>query len=93
MENIANKQEMMFDCLKHIQEQSVVFALAEHKENDSLEDLCNKVSAETIYRIMEWIDGYGHAADQIGVDLIDKQTGASMKQNIELHDKCIDYLR
>ena len=90
LEGMAEKQEMFFQHLKNVQEQIVINAMSEHKSNGSLENLLYDVSYDAIYRIMELIDGYADC--DIKVDLIDKQTDESMRNNIELHDKCAEYL-
>ena len=91
MKNIAEKQEALFKHLKYIQEKSVVIALSKYKENDNLENLLYEVSFDALCGFLELIDGY--VTDEIKLDLIDKETSISMRTNIKLHDKCVDYLR
>ena len=89
--DISKKQDVFFDQLKLIQELAVVTALSESKENSNLGDILYLASYETLYRVLELIDGY--FTNDIKLDLVDKETGISMRENIELHDKCVDYLR
>ena len=91
LQEIKDKQHIFFQNLKHIQELVVINAMSEHKENDNLEKILYDVSYDSIYRVLEMIDGYW--SDNLKMDLIDKETGQSLRKNIELHDKCADYLR
>ena len=91
MSDIADKQEAFFQHLKYIQELSVNMAMTESKKNLVLEELLYSASYDTLYGFLELIDGY--AATKLKLDLIDKETGISLRENIELHDKCADYLR
>ena len=91
MKGITDKQEVFFQHLKYIQELSVSLAMSESKKSSSLEELLYSVSYDAIYGFLELIDGY--APVEIKIDLIDKETGMSLRKNVELHDKCVDYLR
>ena len=91
MKSIAENQKTLFQHLKYIQELSVIMVMSESKENDNLEELLYSASYNALYGFLELIDGY--ATDAIKVDLIDKETGISMRTNVELHDMCADYLR
>jgi len=91
LNDITEKQEMFFQRLKYIQELAVVTAISENKKCDHLEEVLYSVTFDALYGFLELIDGY--ATDAIKVDLVDKETGISMRKNIELHDKCADYLR
>jgi len=82
---------MFFQRLKYIQELAVVTAMSKNEKHDKLEEVLYSVTYDAIYGFLELIDGY--AINAIKVDLIDKETGISMRKNIELHDKCVDYLR
>jgi hypothetical protein len=91
LNDITEKQEMFFQRLNYIQELAVVTAISENKKRDHLEEILYSVTFDVLYGFLELIDGY--ATDAIKVDLVDKETGMSMGKNIELHDKCADYLR
>ncbi len=60
------------------------------KDGD-LKEQQNEIIESVLYSIMELIDGYN---DELSfpIDLIEKDTGKSLKGDIELHDKFIDYL-
>jgi len=88
---ITDKQDVFFRYLEHVQQLSVETVMMENKSNDDIEKLLYSVSYEAIYRVLELIDGYAPA--ELRVDLVDKDTGISICENIELHDKCVDYLR
>ena len=89
--DITEKQKDFFNILKKIQDKAVVFALSERKEKDSIEDTLYSATYDVLYGFLELIDGY--ATDVIKLDLIDKETGISIRKNIELHDVCANYLR
>lgn len=90
MSKLNEEQKELFKCLRLIQERIVVIGLSKYDKNNSVEDLLYDVSYEAIYGVMELIDGY--STDSIKMDLIDKETGVSLRGNIELHDICADYL-
>jgi len=50
-----------------------------------------KITSETIYRIMELIDGYDRWG-VVHVDLVDEKNGKSLRQGAELRDECTEYL-
>lgn len=52
--------------------------------------LLNDVTYETIYVIMELLDGYKNS--NLRGEVINKATGCSINSNIELHDYCEEYL-
>jgi len=89
--DIAKKQDLFFRILKDIQEEAVVVALSERKKSDGLEDTLYNATYHALYSFLELIDGY--AADEIKLDLIDKESGVSIRKSIELHDTCAGYLR
>lgn len=91
MKSIEEKQELFFRHLQMIQESVVLTALSEHGKMGSLEDALYSISYDAIYRFLEFIDGY--STDEIKVNLTDAETGITLRKNMELHDKCADYLR
>jgi len=91
--SVLKKQGIFFSNLKAIQEQTVTYALSQNGEahnNKELEKILYGATYETIYRFLELIDGY--YTDEIELDLIDKETGESMRQSTAFHDICADYL-
>lgn len=59
-------------------------------EYDDVEKLLNDVTYETIYGIMELLDGYKN--NDLRGEVIDNLTGCSINSDIELHNYCEDYL-
>lgn len=92
--DIKKTQDSFFLALEKIQDDTVFKCLNDYLNNSitpSNMKMLYDISAETIYRIMELIDGYYD--DKVQVDLIDKKTKESLRTGIELHDKCVDYLK
>lgn len=54
------------------------------------EELLKNVTCEVIYRIMELLDGYG--GDLERCNIISSVTGENINTDIELHDKCVEFL-
>lgn len=93
MNNLNAFQKEFMEALADIQEWSVQLALNQ-KGNQSLEDKFYDITSETIYRIMELIDGYGNC--NIGrLKVTCEKTGETLKDNpyIELHDVVVEYLK
>ncbi|MFC4323297.1 hypothetical protein [Litchfieldia salsa] len=91
---IDEKQKQLFHALKGIKDEYVITSLSKLEngiETVDLEEHQNEIIESVLYSVMELIDGYN---DDLGfaVDLIEKDTGQSLKGNIELHDKFMDYL-
>ncbi|MDR1568512.1 MAG: hypothetical protein LBS33_07525 [Streptococcaceae bacterium] len=87
---ITDEQKLFFKKLQQIQEFVVLTSLNDSNENVSESEL-NSVTYETIYRVMELIDGY--MTDELTLDLQETSTNQSLKQGIELHDVCASFLR
>lgn len=90
IENIRDLQNEFFETLKSIQDNAVYQALGEYSKNDSLEDLLYNATYEAITAICELIDGYSN--DNLKLDLIESNSKLSLKTDIEVYDKCADYL-
>ena len=58
---------------------------------DSMEDLLNDVTYETICEFMELLDGYKNK-DLYG-EIISRSKGCKINSKMELHDCCEDYLK
>lgn len=87
---MTKNQELLFKELRSIQEYVVNVTLIRSNKYESIEPMLNDITYETIYRIMELLDGY-YNKDLKG-EIIDVQTGESISSEIELHDYCEDYL-
>ncbi|MGO5077006.1 hypothetical protein ACTQ3M_04670 [Oscillospiraceae bacterium LCP25S3_E10] len=48
------------------------------------------VTYETIYRLMELLDGYRN--ESIKLNLVNIKTGNILNEHIEMHDLCADFL-
>lgn len=84
-------QKEFFKTLSSIQERAVYLALGEYNKNDSLEDLLYNATYEVITSICELLDGYTN--DKLQLDVIDTKSGKSIREEIEMHDVCADYLK
>lgn len=91
MKDIKVTQDIFFQYLKHIQESNVNIALANYEDDTNIEELLYDITYKTVYDVMELIDGYMCA--EVKLDLVDKLTNKSISTNIELHDKCANYLK
>lgn len=80
-----------FETLSSIQDNAVYQALAEYDKSDSLEDLLYNTTYEAITSICELLDGY--TSDKLQLDLIDTKSNKSIKEGIQMHDICANYLR
>ena len=91
MNQINKVQEEFFTALRELQEFVVVEALNKTDANNNMESVFYDITSETICEIMVLIDGY--FKENLQLDLIDKKSGESLRAGIELHDKCVDYLK
>lgn len=90
MKPLNSTQELFFKSLQEIQEKAVQTALS--KCNcDNAEELLYDVTYDTIYSILELMDGY--TRDDLQLDIIEQDSKRSMKENIQLHDVCADFIR
>ena len=93
MKNLNEFQEKFMQEIAAIQEETVQIALAANGE-DSLQSDYYSITAETIIRIMELLDGY-RSSDMGKVNITCEKTGDRLKNSpyIELHDVVCDYLK
>lgn len=70
---------------KHLQEK-----LSTDKDIEFFKKIQNEIVESAIYEIMELIDGYGRL--DFKIDIIDRETKKSLRENIELHDSFMTYL-
>ena len=90
MRQLSSSQELFFKTLHEIQEEVVQTALSK-SSYENAESLLYDVTYETIYHIMEFIDGY--TKGNLQLDIIDKETKQSLRENIQLHDVCADFIK
>lgn len=90
-----NFQKEFMEAMADIQEWAVTDSLyGKHHNFNSMEERLYEITAETICKIMELIDGYGNSS--VGkLDVISKTTGENLKELpfIELHDVVCNYLK
>ena len=86
------KQELFFKELAAIQDLCVNVALCKAGSYSSTEEMLKDVTGETIYRVMELLDGYGRDLKLARCNIVDTITGEVINAGIELHDKCVEYL-
>ena len=91
MNQIEKTQEAFFSAIKVIQEQVVLEYLNASNNEDRTENLFYNITSETICQIMSLLDGYFE--ENVQLEIIDKESGVSLREGIELHDKCIDFLK
>lgn len=90
MRKLSSSQELFFNTLHEIQEEVVQTALSKCS-CENAERLLYDVTYDTIYSIMELIDGY--TKDSLQLDIIEKDSKKSLKENIQLHDVCVDFIK
>lgn len=90
MRKLSSSQELFFNTLHEIQEEVVQTALSKYS-CENAERLLYDVTYDTIYSIMELIDGY--TKDNLQLDIIEKESKKSLKENIQLHDVCVDFIK
>ncbi|OOM11651.1 hypothetical protein [Clostridium saccharobutylicum] len=91
MSELNKLQKDFFNTLNQIQEEAVSIAFGNYKEGDDIEDLLYDVTYNTIYSIMELIDGY--VKDSLELDIIDRKNKESLRTGIELHDTCASFVK
>ncbi|MFE3573090.1 hypothetical protein [Lysinibacillus sp. NPDC059133] len=92
MRKLNPSQEMFFRALHEIQEDVVQVALCKCKCScENIEKILYDVTYDTIFNIMELFDGY--TKDDLQLDIIEKDSKKSLKENIQLHDVCVDFIK
>lgn len=91
MRKLNYSQELFFKSLQEIQEEVVQITLTKYSSCENLERVLYDVTYDTIYSIMELLDGY--TKENLQLDLIEKDSKKSLKENIQLHDVCIEFIR
>lgn len=88
---MTGEQELFWKEVKKIQDYVVNVSLSKISQYDDMEKLLNDVTYETIYGIMELLDG--HKNSDLRGEIINKHTCCSINSNIELHNYCEEYLK
>lgn len=87
---MTREQELFWEEVQRIQDCVVNVSLSKKSKYDNIEKLLNDVTYETIYSMMELMDG--HKNSNLRYEIINRFTGSSINSNIELHNYCEDYL-
>ena len=87
---MTREQELFWKEIQKIQEYVVNVSLSKASKYDDLKKMLDDVTYETIYGIMELLDG--HKSNDLRSEVINKITGSSINSNIELHNYCEEYL-
>jgi hypothetical protein len=91
---INERQKQLFHALKIIKDGYVGISLSKLQnglKTIDLEEQQNEIIESVLYSVMELIDGYNENIN-FPIDLIEKDTGQSLKGDIQLHDKFMDFL-
>ena len=88
---MGQKQDIFGKEIQKIQDYVVNVSLSKISKYDDLEKLLNDVTYETIYGIMELLDG--HKNIDLRGEIINKLTDSSINSDIELHNYCEEYLK
>lgn len=87
---MTKEQELFWQEIKKIQDCVVNITLSKISQYDDMENLLNDVTYETIYAVMELLDGY--KSSYLRGEIINKLTNCCINLDIELHDYCEEYL-
>lgn len=87
---MSKEQELFWEEVKRIQDCVVNISLSKILQYDDMEKLLNDVTYETIYAMMDLLDG--HKNSDLRGEVINTITGCSINSNIELHNYCEEYL-
>lgn len=88
---MEQKQDIFWKEIQKIQDFVVNVSLSKISKYDDMEKLLNDVTYETIYGIMELLDG--HKNNDLRGEIINKLTGSIINSNIEFHNYCEEYLK
>ena len=88
---MKSKQVLFWEEIQKIQDYVINISLSKMSKYDDVEKLLKDVTYETIYGMMELLDG--HKTSDLRGEIIDKSTGFSINTNIELHNYCEEYLK
>ena len=88
---MTSEQELFWKEIKQIQDFVVNVSLSKVSKYNDVSMLLNDVTYETIYKLMELIDGLRN--NNIRGEIISLPSGNSINSNIELHNYCEEYLK
>lgn len=87
---MTGEQKKFFKELNKIQQMVIGVTLSKTEKYTNIEDMLNDVTYETIYRLMELLDGY--RSNDIRCEIVNIISGNRINYGIELHDYCEEYL-
>ena len=87
---MTGEQKIFWKEVQKIQDYVVNVSLLKIAKYDDMEKFLNDVTYETIYEIMELLDG--HKSDNLRGEILDRHTGSCINLNTQLHDYCEEYL-
>ena len=85
------EQIIFFNELANVQDYCVNVLLCKKDEYKNVEELLIDATSEVIYRIMEVLDGYGDNLARCTI--VNTASGEVINEKIQLHDKCVEYLK
>ena len=88
--SMTGEQKIFWKEVQKIQDYVVNVSLLKIAKYDDMEKFLNDVTYETIYEIMELLDG--HKSDNLRGEILDRHTGSCINLNTQLHDYCEEYL-
>lgn len=88
---MISEQEIFWKEIQKIQSSVVNVTMAKISKYDDTEKLLNDVTYDTIYGIMELIDGFQNHA--LRLEIRDINSGNCINSNIALHNCCEEYLK
>ena len=87
---MTGEQKIFWKEVQKIQDYVVNVSLLKIAKYDDMEKFLNDVTYETVYEIMELLDG--HKSDNLRGEILDRHTGSCINLNTQLHDYCEEYL-
>ena len=84
-------EDKFFANIQQIQNRLIEIMAIKSNIYDDTQELIIDTTYETIYALLELIDGYG--PDKNKYDLINANNGVIINKDVNLHDKCEDYLK
>ena len=87
---MTEDQKIFFKELSNIQDVVVNIVSSDAEKYTNIESMLKDVTYETIYRLMELLDGYRN--NSIRCEIINTISGSCINHNIELHNYCEEYL-
>ncbi len=88
---MVREQDIFWEEIQKIQDYVVNISIAKISEYDDINKLLNDVTYDTIYGLMELIDG--HKNDALRGEIRSMISGNIINANMDLHNYCEEYLK